>query len=198
MYGTTFPKKLALSLSLLCALHAGAQSARAGAPGGEVPAGRAVVLLAGSSKERLGTAAALFLKGEWDLLLLANDGVLGGWSRPHQRNLYNVERSEEALLRYGVPARAIVKLPFSRSGTIYDALAARGYHRQHPLRAIALVTSDYHAPRARWSFEKVFEKERVPIEVCPVKTRPRTPRETVAELAKTWWYYLRYGLFSTS
>ena len=106
MAGKKLRERLALILLVLIVLPFsafGSPAPRPHAIGGAPPPGRTIVLLAGSSKERLGTAAALFLKGGWDLVLLTNDGVLGGWSRPHQRNLYNVEKSEEALVGDGVP-----------------------------------------------------------------------------------------------
>ncbi|HBB90693.1 MAG TPA: hypothetical protein DC042_02995 [Bacteroidales bacterium] len=115
-----------------------------------------MVLLGGDFSERAPMAAELFAKQSAPLVLLANDGVRSGWSKKHQRNLYAIERSEELLVQLGVPRESIIKLPYYKSGTIYDALAVKKYASENGLRSLHLVTSDYHVYRTLWVYKQVF------------------------------------------
>ncbi len=116
----------------------------------------ALVVMAGEVPVRLQAAARLYMEGKADKILLTNDGVLGGWSEEKQRNLYQVEWAEEELLKMKVPVKAIVKLAYSASGSVYDALNTRTAVMKMGIRSITVVTSDYHTRRSLWIFERVF------------------------------------------
>ncbi len=154
----------------------------------------AIVVLAGSYRERIPAAAALYTKGAAPLIILTNDGVRGGWSRKHQRNLYQVERAEELLVDAGVPRERIVKLPFHGSGTVYDALAVRRYARTHSMTKLLLVTSDFHVKRTLWTFRCVLRDRPLEISVNGVVSKGSGVFQDALEWMKMLYYRLRFGL----
>jgi uncharacterized SAM-binding protein YcdF (DUF218 family) len=64
------------------------------------------------------------------------------------------ERLRDALVRWGVPAAAIVVDPRSRN-TRENAIASAGIVSEHRFRSLVLVTSAAHVPRALGSFRAV-------------------------------------------
>ena len=116
----------------------------------------AIVILAGNRQERTPKAAELYLRGYAGLIILTNDGVRAGWSKKHGRNLYQVERAEEELVKSGVPRQRIITLPYYRSGTVYDALAVKRFVAAKAIKSLILVTSDFHARRTLWTFRNVL------------------------------------------
>lgn len=155
----------------------------------------AIVLLAGSFEERAPVAASLYQAGYAGRVILTNDGVRRGWSREHQRNLYAIERSEFDLVKQGVPRPAIVRLPFRKSGTVYDALAVRDYVINHKLRSILLVTSDYHTRRSLFTFQRVFQQLPVSIIVFPARSHASFFPEVAMEYVKLVYYWIRFRTF---
>lgn len=180
---------MAIGLFLSCFIFC-----TSGAAGGPVPAkSDAIVLLAGNSRERGPVAAALFHDGYADRIILTNDGVCSSWSTKYNRNLFQVEWTEEDLVNAGVPRERIVRLPFYGSSTMHDALAVRGHVVQHDLKKLVLVTSDYHVRRALWSFREVFADHPVEMKAFPsVSTVGR--KGHVVEFWKFQWYRVRYGM----
>lgn len=154
----------------------------------------AIVVLAGSYQERCSAAAALFKGGYVKRIVLTDDNVRRGWSRHHQRNLYSIERSEEILLGAGVPQGALVRLPFSKCGTIYDALAVRAYLKSNKLQRIILVTSDYHSRRTLWIFQKVLRGLPVEIGIIPAHSTDLRMLDLFRECVKSVYYALRFTL----
>jgi uncharacterized SAM-binding protein YcdF (DUF218 family) len=155
----------------------------------------AIVLLAGSYEDRAPFAASIFLAGKTNKIILANDGVRSGWSRAHQRNLYAIERSEELLVKLGVPRQSIISLPFRKSGTVYDALAVREYVSKHDIRSILLVTSDYHSRRTLWIFQRVLRQLPVTIgiETAPSYLALAYFPKILLEYFKSVYYLIRFG-----
>jgi uncharacterized SAM-binding protein YcdF (DUF218 family) len=133
----------------------------------------ALVVMAGETKVRLPAAAGLYKKGVANKILLTNDGIFSAWSVEKQRNLYEVEWAEEDLLKMRIPVKDIVKLPYTSSGSIYDALNAREFILAKELKSIVVVTSDYHTRRSLWTFEQVFRGYPVNIGVYPAKKRAK-------------------------
>lgn len=156
----------------------------------------AIVLLAGSYEERAPVAATLFREGYSGKILLNDDGVRRGWSREHQRNLYSIERSETELVTLGVPMESIVRLPFRKSGTIYDALAVREYVVNHNIRSILLVTSDYHTRRSFWIFRRVMGELPVVISVAPARAGGVIIHKIALEYLKLVYYMFCFGLIT--
>ncbi|MBC8018235.1 MAG: YdcF family protein [Verrucomicrobia bacterium] len=154
----------------------------------------AIVLLAGSSEERSPTAASLYRAGYAPRIILTNDGVRKGWSREHQRNLYAIERTEIELVKLGVPRQAIVRLPFGKSGTVYDALAVKDYAAGERPAGIILVTSDYHARRALWVFQRVLRGLPLSISIVPARSHRPLLASIPLESIKLVYYLVRFGL----
>jgi uncharacterized SAM-binding protein YcdF (DUF218 family) len=159
----------------------------------------AIVLLAGNYAERTPAAAMLCRNGYATRILLTNDGVSSSWSTEYNRNLYQVEWAEQELVALGVPRERIVKLPFYKSATIYDALAVKQYAIKYGLRKIILVTSDYHSRRVLWTFREVFAKtfKNNPVEftIYPVTSFATGKKEIFVEYCKLFFYWMKYGLF---
>jgi uncharacterized SAM-binding protein YcdF (DUF218 family) len=153
-----------------------------------------IVVLAGDYEERIPAAISAYHKGYSKQFLLTNGGVRRGWSHEHQRNLYEIERSEILLIKHGIPQQAIIKLPFVKSGTVYDALMVKEYVEKHNIRSILLVTSDSHARRAFWIFNRVLKDYKIEIGVFPAKSR-NDFLDLGKEIIKSVYYVIKYGLF---
>jgi uncharacterized SAM-binding protein YcdF (DUF218 family) len=156
----------------------------------------AIVLLAGSYEERAPMAVSLYHAGYAPRVILVNDGVRKGWSREHQRNLYSIERNEIDLVKRGVPVNAITRLPFRKSGTVYDALAVRDCVINQKLRSIILVTSDYHTHRSLWIFKRVMRQLPVIITIASSPSKESFITKILLEYVKLVYYRLRFGLMN--
>ena len=154
----------------------------------------AIVLLAGDDAERAPFVAQLYAKMRPGLVLLTNDGVLGGWSQASGRNLFQVEWAVIKLVNLGIPRTRIVILPFHGSSTMNDAIAVKGYVKHHPLTRIAVVTSGYHTRRAFWVFRKVFSGTLVKVGMYPAESVAINIRSRLLEPCKQVFYWLRYGM----
>lgn len=153
----------------------------------------ALVVLGGNYHAKVESTAQLYKNGLAPLILLSDDGVKSRWSREYQRNLFNVEWTEEELVSKGVPRSAIIKLDFKKSGTIYDAVAVRDYALQHGIENIAVVTFDFHARRAYWSFRKVFQGISEEIQFLSLSTDTGL-FSGVSEVLKLGFYMMRHSL----
>ena len=149
-----------------------------------------IVLLAGSYQDRIPVAATLFTRYRADKIVVTDDDVMRGWSRKYQRNLSSREKAYEGLTNSGVPGKSIELLPFSSSGTAYDARAVRDYLVNTSYKSILLVTSDYHTRRALWVFRQIFRNDPVEIGVIPVPS-PFVSWSAIKEPLK-YIYYLLY------
>ncbi len=152
----------------------------------------AIVLLAGSFEERMPLALSLYRAGKAGQILLTDDGVRRGWSREHQRNLYTTERGINELVKQGVARQSITALPFTSSGTVYDALAVRDFVVKNNIRSILLVTSDYHTRRSLWTFRKVLQPLPVTIGIVPSHSSATFTTDAL-EYCKLAYYFIRYG-----
>jgi uncharacterized SAM-binding protein YcdF (DUF218 family) len=164
-----------------------------------LPHADALVVMAGSTQERLPAAASLFQDGIAQTILLTNDGVLGAWSEEKQRNLYHVEWAEYDLIKMQVPEKAIVKLAYSSSGSIYDALNSRTEIFDKGIKSIIIVTSDYHTRRSLWCFERVLRGHPIKIGVCSAKSEVskmsdiKRFEELCREMIKYIYYTYKYS-----
>lgn len=166
----------------------------------------ALVVLGGSStyKERTEYAARLFKEGFAPAVLLTDDGLRGGWSREQQRNPFFVERAAAALEGAGVPRENVGTLAPQTSSTYEEARLLREYAAARGLKSLLVITSGYHARRARWTFERVFEGSGVRVSVAAVEPGRQTPapaawwlgvagwRTVALEYVKLAYYRLRY------
>lgn len=130
--------------------------------------GEALVLMAGNWRERLPTLIRLFHEGRAPIILLANDGNLSAWSHVYRRNLYEVEWAKFELLKREIPAEDIFILPYSLSGTFYDAQHVMDFARDMGLQSLLVVTSGYHTRRTLWSFQRLAGDEPVQLGIYPV------------------------------
>lgn len=148
----------------------------------EVGRADALVVLSGSAayRERADEAARLYKEGRAPLVLLSDDGVLGGWSEAEQRNPRFVELAAAELKRGGVPAESIRVLGARPTSTYDEAETVRAYAAAEGLRSLVVVTSAYHSRRALWTWRRVFRGSGVSIGLEPAEGE-RTPG------AWTWW-----------
>lgn len=163
----------------------------------------ALVLMAGSMPERLPAVEALYKQGKGRKILITNDGVLGAWSIKFGRNLYQAEWAQVHLEERHIPKESIEILPFSSSGTFYDALSTRKYVCGHHMKSLVIVTSDYHTRRSLWTFRNVFRGLPVSIGVFPVKTEIINSssigktKVLLLEGLKLFYYRIRFNSFET-
>jgi uncharacterized SAM-binding protein YcdF (DUF218 family) len=67
-----------------------------------------------------------------------------------------VELQEHDLIERGVPKDKIIRFPHDADSTLEEALALARLCSEHHFRTVIVVTSNYHARRARYIFGKVF------------------------------------------
>lgn len=152
----------------------------------------AIVLLAGSMKERAPTAAMLYRQGYAPRVLVSDDGIFSAWSTEYNRNLYQVEWAEEELVKLGVPRSAIVRLPCLGSGTIYESMATKREMGSSGIRSIIVVTSDYHTRRAGWTFRHTLGGA---AKVQTFPARSEVGRQGLfVEVVKLVYYRVRFGV----
>lgn len=152
----------------------------------------ALIVPAGDYQSKMAAVAWMYRDGYAPLILLANDGVFSSWSTKYVRNLYQVEWAEEQLVAMGVPRRAIVRLPFEKSGTFYDMLAAERYLVRAGLKKVILVTMDYHSRRTYWTFRRLTGTHSVETGVYAVSSQSLSSKTVAKEFAKLIYYVIRY------
>ena len=171
----------------------------------EVGRADALVVLSGSAayRERVAEAARLYAEGRAPLVLLSDDGVLGGWSEAEQRNPRFVELAATELQRGGVPAESIRVLDGLPTNTHDEAEAVRAYAAERGLRSLLVVTSTYHSRRALWTWRRVFRESGMEVGLEPAEGA-RTPgawswwlsiagwRQVAGEYVKMVYYVARY------
>jgi uncharacterized SAM-binding protein YcdF (DUF218 family) len=143
----------------------------------------AIAVLAGSATyiERADRAAKLFSEGRAPRILLTNDGLVGGWSEPEQRNPLLVERTVEELKRQGVPREKIEIVPGPVANTYEEVARLRDYIGERGWRSILIVTSAYHSRRALWVAGRVMHD--ISVGIDPVAPGAQSPAPAV------WWMY---------
>lgn len=168
----------------------------------------AIFVLSGSESyvERAGEAAKLFKEKAAPKIFLTNDGLKGGWNQKEQRNPYFAELARWELLRQGIPEDAIEILPTVVEGTIGEARLLARVAAERKLNSLLLVTSAYHTRRALKTFERVFAKEALRVEIGVESAPPgiETPKSSewwfsstgwntiASEYVKTFYYRLFY------
>lgn len=154
----------------------------------------AIVVLGGApAGGRVAHAVDLYKKGHAPLLVLSG-GVRSGW-----RTLEAMDMREQAVA-LGVPARAIVTETESHS-TYENARNTRPLLESRRVRAILLVTSDWHSRRAAGTFRKALRGTGIQVISSPEPTSAITegrwwveegPSERIlSEVVKLIWYKLK-------
>jgi uncharacterized SAM-binding protein YcdF (DUF218 family) len=67
-----------------------------------------------------------------------------------------VELQEHDLIERGVPKDKIIRFPHDADSTLEEAVALARLCSERRFRSVIVVTSNYHARRARYIFDKVF------------------------------------------
>jgi uncharacterized SAM-binding protein YcdF (DUF218 family) len=111
-----------------------------------------------------------------DVIIVLGDDNYGGDRAAHAAELYRAglapqivasgrqlrhyagiaEMIERDLESHGVPATSILKFPHRAANTKEEAEALAGFVASRGWRRVLLVTSDYHARRARFIYGRVF------------------------------------------
>ena len=122
----------------------------------EMPAADAIVVLSGSSTyiERANWAAKLYREGRAPLIILTDDGLIGGWDHREERNPHYYEMTARRLQQQGVPADRIQLAPGIALGTYEESLLVRDYASAGNLKRVLVVTSGYHSRRALWAMRR--------------------------------------------
>lgn len=138
----------------------------------------AIMVLSGSAAyaERAQHGALLYRAGRAPRIVLTNDGLRGGWSQSEQRNPFFVERAAAELRQAFVPGEAVEVLPGHVNSTYDEALALRTEAQRRGWKSLLVVTSGYHARRARWTFRRVFEEsDGIAVGLDPAAPNEQTP-----------------------
>jgi len=149
----------------------------------ELPSADAIVVLSGSSTyvERTAWAAGLYREGRAPIIILTNDGLIGGWNKAEQRNPYFYELAAKELEQQGVPPDKIQVASEPALGTYEESLVVREYATAHKLKRLLVVTSAYHSRRALWSMRRACEGSGIEVGIDGPPPGLQTPPPA------TWW-----------
>jgi uncharacterized SAM-binding protein YcdF (DUF218 family) len=154
----------------------------------EIASADAIVVLSGSSTyvERTTWAAKLYREGRAPMVVLTNDGLIGGWDHKEQRNPYYYELAMRRLQESGVPRDHIQIVSGAAAGTYEESLAIREFATTHKLQRVFIVTSAYHSRRALWSMRRAFEGTGIQIGIDSPPPGWQTP-------SRWLWWSRRWG-----
>lgn len=154
----------------------------------ELASADAIVVLSGSSTyvERTAWAAKLYREGHAPLIVLTDDGLIGGWDRVAERNPHFYELAARELQRQGVPPNKIQIAAGPAFGTYEESLVVRDYAATHNLKRLLVVTSAYHSRRAFWSMRHACQGSGIEIGIDSPPPGWQTPSPS------TWWWH-RWG-----
>lgn len=124
------------------------------------PADIILVLSGDADGERVAEAVRLY-KRDYAKNILMSGGPLA-W------HLTSAAWMKNQALSLGVPASAILLEDQSRS-TKENALFSLPIIKKQGITSIMLVTSPYHARRAKWVFQKIFAKSDIKVLIYPVQ-----------------------------
>jgi len=157
----------------------------------------ATIVLGGEiNGERTSMGAELFRQGVAPKLMLS-DGTKMSWRTTAIQEMYDLAVLE------GVPEASILKEERSRS-TYENALYTKELMQQQGLSSAVVVTSDWHAKRARFIFERVYEGSGIELQYCGAPDDRSDFDEwwkdgekqqvVLSEWAKTLVYWVRYAI----
>lgn len=154
----------------------------------EIASADAIVVLSGSSTyvERTTWAAKLYREGRAPMVVLTNDGLIGGWDHKEQRNPFYYELAKRRLQDSGVPADRIQIVSGAAAGTYEESLEIREFATSHKLQRLFVVTSAYHSRRALWSMRRAFEGTGIQIGIDSPPPGWQTP-------SRWLWWSRRWG-----
>src|SRR5262245_60610958 len=172
----------------------------------EMPSADAIVVLSGSSTyvERADWAAKLYRDGRAPLVVLTDDGLIGGWESREQRNPHYYELTSKRLEQRGVPPNRIQLAPGIARSTYEESLGIRDYAAAHNLKRLLIVTSGYHSRRALWSVRRACEGSNIEVGIDSAPPGWQTPSPWLwwsrrwgwkvvgGEYLKMIYYWMRY------
>lgn len=154
----------------------------------------AIVVLAGERKERVAEGVRLWREG-WAPLLVMSGGVGEG-------DVTLAELMRRQALAMGATSTSIV-LQDASTDTGEDARYVSTVLKERHMRRILLVTSPYHARRARWLFEQALRGSGIELVSRPARqawfrpegwwTRKADRKAVLMEYLKTVWYVITGG-----
>jgi len=149
----------------------------------ELQSADASIVFSGSSTyiERAARAAELYREGRAPLIVLTNDGVVGGWDHREDRNPLYYELSSRRIQQQGVPGDRISVAPGQALGTYDESVLVRDFAVAHKLKRLLVVTSGYHSRRALWSMRRACEGSGIEIGIDSPPPGWQTPSPWV------WW-----------
>ena len=149
----------------------------------EMPSADAIVVLSGSSTyiERANWAAKLYREGRAPLIVLTNDGLIGGWDNREDRNPYYYEMTAKRLQQQGVPPDRIQLAPGFALGTYEESVVLRDFATTRNLKRLLIVTSGYHSRRALWSMRRACEGSGIQVGIDSAPPGWQTPSPWL------WW-----------
>jgi len=149
----------------------------------EVPSADAIVVLSGSSTylERANWAAKLYREGRAPIIVLTDDGLIGGWDNREDRNPHYYEMTARRLQQQGVPADRIQLAPGVALGTYEESVLVRDYASARNLKRVLVVTSGYHSRRALWSMRRACEGSGIQVGIDSAPPGWQTPSPWL------WW-----------
>ena len=149
----------------------------------ELPSADAIVVLSGSSTyiERANWAAKLYREGRAPIIVLTDDGLIGGWDNREDRNPHYYEMTARRLQQQGVPGDRIQLAPGVVLGTYEESVLVRDYASAHNLKRLLVVTSGYHSRRALWSMRRACEGSGIQVGIDSAPPGWQTPSPWL------WW-----------
>jgi len=149
----------------------------------EMPSADAIVVLSGSSTyiERANWAAKLYREGRAPLIVLTNDGLIGGWDNREDRNPYYYELTAKRLQQQGVPPDKIQLAPGFALVTYDESVVVRDFATTRNLKRLLIVTSGYHSRRALWSMRRACEGSGIQVGIDSAPPGWKTPSPWL------WW-----------
>jgi uncharacterized SAM-binding protein YcdF (DUF218 family) len=144
-----------------------------------------VFVLGGNSYER-GIAAANYLK-DYPTQVVCTGGNFPVQIQALGHHLSEAELTKQCLLRQGIDSTKIQILE-SATSSFEESEEILKFAKQHNLKKIAVLSSEYHLRRLRMTFEDKFKKEGIELIFLAAKNENFTP-ET--------WYKNEEGLITT-
>lgn len=109
----------------------------------------AAVVLGGGYESRPAAAAMLYKQGEVKFVLVSTAGVLDSTDP-------NIDR--QALLRFGVPAKALIEFGNDPTSTYEEARDLVAWATQHQLKRVIVPTETFASRRVRWILRQELGK----------------------------------------
>jgi len=149
-----------------------------------------VHVLAGSRMDRQLEGGLLYQEGYAPLILLTAEGADNGESYLMARGLSpesGAAFARRQLVRFGIPASAILIPPETHDNTAQEAATLRRLAIEHQWKTVILVTSGYHTRRAGYAMERALRGTGVRLIVRPTRFDDSQPERWWASRSDVRW-----------